>query len=558
MQNDLTIQAQSLSTEAKKQILLSFREVELHRYIKKLFENMDPSCIVEVTHGPNEYGKDLVLVRQDNFGQTVIAVIVKIGDISAKTLKKVDEVKSQIAQAQKHPAKLKTFSKSLPVSDVWVVLAGKISNNAQTRLQNEVSVSRIFDLGWLIENFSKYYPQIFFDGQAFDFLHEQIQRLEVSHLYGAKNIALSEYFVEPIVAEVDVPVAFDEEQFALVVQGQRTPFSLLTSLLRKQEHIILSGDPGVGKSVALKKMAINMLKKASTQTIRGTTSKKPNIPILVSASELRKYDCVDELIESSVPSEVAERFTISALFVDGLDEVHPGIREDILAKASKFASAIGSALIVTSRKIDLIKSTPAGFKKYELLPFEFSQALTFLDKLTSDAGILDVLKDGLNAIKFHIALTPLSLYLLLEIAEAHKELPASLVELYDRYCDLVLGRYDKDKGIAVLFDYLIKKRFLAALSYYEFFQKKRLSITQNDFDDFLMEYATTYGWSESRRIDFSHDIERSGTLDLQSVDSISFRHRSFLDYFVAYYLLENREEFGDIDSEIVTILTMSH
>lgn len=556
MQQELVKKAQAIPTDVRKNILISFSETELHENLKYLFQKMDPNCIVEVTHGASEYGKDLVLVRNDNFGQTVTAVVVKVGDIRAKTLGKVDEIKSQIDQAVKHPVKLKSVSGYLRVSDIWVVLDGEISNNAQDRLQSEVQVSvRIYDIAWLIDNFSRYYPQIFFEGQVTDFLQKTIQNLENAHLFRAKHLTLSEYFVDPVVAAVDVPVSFDEEQFALIVQEKKVPFSFLTSLTKAHRRIILSGDPGVGKSVALRKLAINMLRKASSQTLRGKrTSNKIEVPILITASELVKHKTADDLIEEYFHSpEIASRFRVGALFVDGLDEAHPNIRSNVLKKASAFASQLNSALIITSRKIDLIKSAPSGFEKYELLPFEFGQAIKFLNKLISDSQVLDVLKDGLNTIKFHIALTPLSLYLLLEIAEAHKELPASIVELYDRYCDLVLGRYDKDRGIEVLFDYLIKKRFLASLSYHEFFEKGRLTIGRDDFDRFLREYAATYGWPSERFMDFSHDIERSGTLDLQDSQSITFRHRSFLDYFTAYYLLENREIFEDIDTKIVSI-----
>ena len=40
-------------------------------------------------------------------------------------------------------------------------------------------------------------------------------------------------------------------------------------------------------------------------------------------------------------------------------------------------------LIITSRKIDIIKNTPVGFEKYEILPFEYSQALQLFEKYVS-------------------------------------------------------------------------------------------------------------------------------------------------------------------------------
>ncbi len=557
-QEELVGRAESLPVEIRKRVLTSLKEVELHEYLKELFQRMDPNSIVEVTHGPNEFGKDLVLLRSDSFGQNVVAVVVKVGDIRAKTAGKIDEIISQVKQAREHSVKLKIVGSPLKVSTVWVVLDGEISNNAHDRLHKEVDVSAIYDIAWLVEKFSQYYPQIFFEGRITDFLHKKVQELENSHLFASKNIPLSKYFVDPIVAAVDIPVTFDEEQFALVLQKNKKPFSFLSSLVKNRRRIILSGDPGVGKSVALKKLAIDMFKKASNRTIRRTRADGDKrmplaVPILVTAKDVMSYETPVELQRAYFKTpEVIDRVEVEALFVDGLDEANPDIRSEVLERALDFASQLNCALIITSRKIDLIKSAPAGFEKYELLPFEFSQALQFLDKVIADTQVLEVLKDGLDAIKFQMALTPLSLYLLLEIAEAHKEIPASIVELYDRYCDLVLGRYDREKGIEVLFDYVVKKRFLSSLAYREFYEKNRLAIPDEDMKCYLENYVDIYGWEE-RLEDFLRDLERSGILDMQNRQAITFRHRSFLDYFTAYYLVENREEFDDIDQKIADI-----
>jgi len=77
-------------------------------------------------------------------------------------------------------------------------------------------------------------------------------------------------------------------------------------------------------------------------------------------------------------------------------------------------------------------------------------------------------------------MTPLSLFLLLTIVEARKEVPASITELYDQFNDIILGRYDVEKGIMVIFEYLIKKRFLAELAFKEFVEKKRLEMQKKN------------------------------------------------------------------------------
>jgi hypothetical protein len=146
MQDQLVQHARALSKEERKQILVSFKELELHQHLKELFIAMEPNYMVEITHGSDEFGKDLVIVKKDKFTIDVIGVVVKCGDIRAKTAGKVDELKSniqevlysdarkalkeiesQIAQAFSHPAEIKTGFKKLSITKVFVVLAGEFS-----------------------------------------------------------------------------------------------------------------------------------------------------------------------------------------------------------------------------------------------------------------------------------------------------------------------------------------------------------------------------------------------------------------------------------------------
>jgi hypothetical protein len=553
-QKEIVQQAIALPKEARKRVLLSFKERELYPHLKNLLTRMDSGSLVEITHGSDEYGKDLVMVREDQFGRTVIAIVVKTGDIRAKTLGKIDEVKSQVNQAIAHPAVLKVISGSLPVSTVWVILAGELSNQAQKRLEQEVDTRnlQIFDLNWLIESFTQYYPQVFFEGQVMDLLQEKIQELEIRHMFCDRGKTLSECFVEPVVAVIDIPLTFDEEKLILAVREKKMPFSRLGSLTRAHRRLMLAGDPGTGKSVALAKLGIDMLRKASDSVIRKSGTKEIEIPILTSAMKMLDHSSCEEFVQRHIPyTEIRDRFRIVTILVDGLDEAPPDRREHVLEKAVDFSNQLGSSLIITSRKIDLIKSTPPGFNKYEILPFEFGQALALFDKLISDLHVLEVLKDGLDKIQFQVSLTPLSLNLLIELAESHRELPASVTELYERFCDLVLGRYDREKGIEVLFEYLVKKRFLSALSYDEFYKKDRLVIPEQDFAEFLSRYARLYGWDQESLQGFVCEVERAGVLDLQ--DAVVFRHRSFLDYFVAQYIYDNREVIENLEDKIVEI-----
>lgn len=568
---DLKNRAASLPKDLRRQIIMDYKERDLHKFLKELFQAMEPNYTVEITHGPREFGKDLVIVKTDRFTNDVIGVVVKRGDIKAKTLGVVDslkeqvdqvlsktseknlrEIESQIQQAFKHPAEAKSILEELPVSDVFVVLAGEFSNQARTRLTAELSV-KIFDINWLIDNFTEHYPHIFFEGEVIGFLENQTRELEENHRRAKSGKNLSEYFVDPLVRPINAPLEFNADTLKTVLKKRKKlPFLRLPEISKKARKLILLGDPGTGKTGAMAKLAIDMYKHASGYLLNspGKSDKKIPVPVFVPAKKLLETESAEEFLTDYFGSEETKiRFQVDLIMVDGLDEIESANRRDVIDKLDRFSEEIGSPYILTSRKIDILNTLSEKYEKYELLPFEFSQALKLVSKLVSDKKVLATLEESLEKIQTQILLVPLSLMLLVELVEEHNEVPASITELYDRFFDMSLGREDRERGIQVLFDYLIKKRFLGVLAYREFKEKNRLEVPNADFQEFLDSYAEQYGWSQEKLSDFVREIERAGILNLR--EEVIFKHRSFLDYFAAFDVYENREDFEDLNGLIV-------
>ena len=159
-QKELVQQAKLLTKTKRQEILTSYSEIQLHKHLKSLFEQMEPNYLIAITHGVNELGKDLVIVKMDKLGVDVTAVVVKVGDIKAKTAgvvdqvksevtailrspmdKKLQEIASQVSQALEHPAEIPTIFNTLPVTKVMVIVAGEFSQHARKRLVAEVQLN---------------------------------------------------------------------------------------------------------------------------------------------------------------------------------------------------------------------------------------------------------------------------------------------------------------------------------------------------------------------------------------------------------------------------------
>ena len=269
-QEDLSRKAKSISRAERADSLRSFRETEMHVYLQKLFQLMERNHLVEVTHGANEFGKDLVIVKDDKIMPEVVGVIVKCGNIKATTHGKVDSIHeslerikvaksipqlrkllSQARQAQAHHAEVRSSFDRLPVTSLLVVLVGDITRNARQRIRKEIARPiEIWDLKKLVTEFTAYYPQIFFEVRSLDFLQRTLNDLENNHyLRGKKN--LTEYFVPPMALSIDAGDSSNTEDFFAALAKKRVTYSNLKTLLEKGDYLFVVGAPGSGKNRVL-------------------------------------------------------------------------------------------------------------------------------------------------------------------------------------------------------------------------------------------------------------------------------------------------------------------
>lgn len=176
MQNGVMIKelVKGLRENHKFDIIRGLKETELHKEIKELLCAMYPSNYIEITHGSDEFGRDLVMVGQDPLGDRVTGVVVKTGDIRSRAAGTIDEIKSQVEQAFSNAVSLKgfEFQNDLEITFVAVIIAGFLSKQALLRLKAEINkpVNRpnliIRDLKWLVDNFTQYYPYVFYEGEV--------------------------------------------------------------------------------------------------------------------------------------------------------------------------------------------------------------------------------------------------------------------------------------------------------------------------------------------------------------------------------------------------------
>ena len=555
----LVQKALAIPTEVRQAYLLGIVETDLHAHICRLLENMEAGARCEITHGRDEYGRDIVLRRSSPFGHEYVAIVVKRGDskgkISGRSAGAVDEIISQANQSVAHSCELKEIEISrVQIGGVWVMFFGNLTSNAVTRIAAEAPglKFRPFSIGWLADTFAQHYPEVFFAGAASTYLQDRVMELETHHDHVRRPENFSEWYVGPSLGISQVDAGSFSERLKKALKFRRLSYQQFRSQLTSSRRFVLSASPGMGKSTLLKKLALDLYREALTKTASlGTNvpSGALEIPILVSAKDLAKYSEGGPFLDDFLPpEEIRGSFSVSCLLVDALDEVLQDTQASVLSLADEIARDLDCAMVVSARPVhvvrDLAGQPSPKMAVVHLLPFQYNQALQLIDRLVRDAAIADILKEGIANLQNHMALSPLSVSLLLDIAEAEREVPGTVGEIFDQYMDIALGRYDIERGIEVVFQFFIKKTMLAELAWSQFFHKDRLSISASEFDEYLAKYFRVRGFAEEMIARMKADLDRSGILRFG--DDVYFSHRTFLDYFVALYVNGHIEEFPDI------------
>ena len=555
----LAQKALAIPLDIRESYLLNIPEVELHHYICGLLQNMESDAQCEITHGRDEFGRDIVLRRSSPFGHEYIAIVVKRGDsrgkISGRSSGPVDEVISQAKQSVSHPCHLKEIDFSrVPIGGAWVMFFGRLTDNAVKRIEAEAPTLQFkpFTIGWLADAFARHFPEVFFAGAASTYLQDKVVEFETIHDLSRRPKNLSDWYVDPTVAITQIDASTFSERLRKALKLQRISYQEFRDGLRSSDRYVLSAAPGLGKSTLLRKIALDSYKDALNETASLGLNIAPGtlqIPIFVSAVDLATYSDHQSFLDDQLPpDDVRHLFSVACVLVDALDEVPQEDQVNVLRFACDIADVLRCAVVVSARPVHVVRTladeSSLRLPVVQLLPFEFSQAMRLIDRLVNDTQIINILQEGIASLQAHMALSPLSVSLLLDIAEAEHEVPGTIGEIFDQYMDIALGRYDIERGIEVVFQFFIKKELLSQLAWFEFFGKNRFTINESEFDCFLEEYFETRRLAKEMIPRMKSDIDRSGVVRFS--DGVYFAHRSFLDFYVALYVRNHSNDFGEM------------
>lgn len=533
-----------MKPEQLKKIESLQREVDdFHPVLRALFPKLPTVTHVEYKQGPSEKGSDFVIIKRDDTldEEIYIGVVCKVGKITQSN----NEVERQIEECKIFPRLISSGSKHIHLNEIWVVTNSTISNNAQEKIHYKFKSTNIkfIDGEKLCSLISKYYPE-FWDFESINYEHyladslNMMSSLPESSFFGSIGI---NNLIDRYVSKEDSK------------KRRHRPLKLF-SVIKNERFVFLEGNVGAGKSTLIKQLIEKIKAEYSYE-------KDYTLPIFCQYKDLIDKNLEVELIISGVLSEYKIQHEGKILFiVDSVDEVKESMEE----RQSNFRKIVEQIsrndqlrLLVASRVMDSLEDyeiIDKMFSRYSIIPLTTSQLIDFVDKICNDIKITHKLKNGIEKtplFKF-IPRTPVSAILLARIlSDEIKELPSTMTELYSKYSEIVLGRWDTSKGLLSQTEYDVISNVLIEISIY-MMDNALACISVSEVQDIFLTYLAKRNLNVDEEKLFKRLIYRSEVTCVNNrTNTFTFLHRSFMEYFYAEGL--RKKGFVDINDKIYEI-----
>ncbi|TQM10467.1 hypothetical protein FB548_2670 [Pseudoxanthomonas sp. 3HH-4] len=502
---------------------------ELHPVLNILFRKLPGIERVHYNQGSNELGADFILYKRDEalLRTSCVGVVVKAGAIRQNTT----EVERQIKEC--FIARKAADGVEIQIREVWVVSSQDITRNARevlTKLYSDRKIEFIAsqDLAGLIDRFS---PDAFITTSPAlqDYAESMHSSMKAEDQRSLIVPGMEAFYVEPRVIRRDFD-GYGNPKSSRAVQSLGY---LVKEVLNSQLSIIQAG-PGGGKS--------KLARELSRQLLEGSDySEGKVVPIVVHAKDFQKsIDPELMRIASKLRKETGTDAKI-LIFMDGFDELDISDRERsaFVDEFIKAACAHNVSAVLMSRPFDLasvLGSRLQSLDIYQIEPLRGSRAISFLGKVAGNIDSRSRIVDDLSSSVLLRALdgAPIA-YILLGrlIAENQQDLPSNLTELFQKYSELVLGRWEMTKGLRSQQEYEVLVEALIWLSVY-MMRNELHEIGRVELEQWISKYCAERALSVVAKELVDKACSRNAVMYLRSdVGAVGFRHRAFCEFFYA-------------------------
>ena len=546
------------------------KESDLFPVLKELFRSKQYND-VEITHGKDEYGKDLVFSDYDSkLGESNwYAVVVKNKNAEMNDFESQGEITRQIQLSFEYPYS-RCNGEDIYINKVIVVVNGTISPQAKNIIQKVLPSHQrnnvyLWNYQKLEEEINNNIKDLFLSGETSsqeDFivstykknLTERLLKLDnAQELFTGLSITqINDIFVN--VRTANQKYENEKKRY----QGStgstlREEIDDSISIINSNKNTIIRGIPTSGKTLLLKRIGINSLNNYKDIGVFWFRFRDIQLDKFNLNEEVNK-----QFFELSGNNEFKQEFFKKYLFLfDALDEIIDNdYRISIVNQLQKQVSGFNNGyLIFSGRNIELFKDIslfdPSSYEIVDLLPFDVGQALKLVKKIIPDNKeknnhfIAAIKKQQLSN---NLTRTPMALTLMAimykDDAIDLKELPANITELYNKFSDYYLDKWDASKGITSQYKYEEYKHIVGFIAYH-LHSNQIYEISTQSLKDYLETIKISHStFEELKNIDnYIANLKSRNTLlhyDAER-DIFYFNSSAFQEYFASIYFDDSNE-----------------
>jgi hypothetical protein len=516
---------------------------QFHPLLAKLLPKLPNVIEVEYTHGNREMGADFVLsVRHETLKHTdYVGVIAKVGNITQD----FTDVEKQIDECT-----VERFfwggTKQVRINEIWVALTGHITKAAQEKIHEKYKSRKIVFLsGRRLETLiDELLPSFWFDLslETGEYLNSVRQRNEDID----RSVSLLQIGDKRIYIEQDV---FESPEFDVSQKAKRRAPARkvdINSEILHHKILLIEGGMGSGKSKLLRRVVDDY-----TDLSRHLESNLLPVPISY-RDFIDQYDGdIERLLDARVGKKLRDELggdTRFLLLIDGVDEKNLPVSEQVeklIDLVSKINQRTDVKAIITSRylkAVEQIKELENHVKKYDLRPLSLNKTIEFITKLSTSLNLKNrIIQDLKKSQLFHqLPRSPIAAILLAKLLhENAQDLPSNMTELYSKVLELMLGRWDIDKGLQSQKEYQALDNIMMSLARW-MVENELPQISITEAEGFFDSYLKDRNLGIDRESLFQKMVERCEIImvDEQS-NTFGFKHRSFAEFFNAKALLRD-------------------
>lgn len=429
------------------------------------------------TCGPSEAGKDALFIEKDRFGiESIVAVQTKRGNINLASAASQNLLAAitQLTTALATPVTLIATKQRVTPSQVFLCASGRINDAARQHIVELVKSPsvRFLDIDDLIPKIDEHVPEVWLgiEADVLPYFRGIMHLVEGDSLDSSGKERIGP---ESVLRGAATDSLFVQLSLYRTVVKPRTvsgrvkrdteieEFPLTRAIAKKGRRISIVGDAGSGKSTGLLRLAYEFAREGVQE------SGDYMIPVSLRALDIwveRPHSLHDycllacrKLAQSSRPcftaSDLAKGRVV--ILIDSLDELPTD-------ESRSYVVDLVEAMLKTYPKVQVIlTSRPSAFAaglrdglrytEYRISPISWHQATKILNTVKrrnklSKSQSQELLR---QLEKLHgVELNPLLVTVFAATTDISKQdIPANITELFKKFTELMLGRWDEQKGL---------------------------------------------------------------------------------------------------------------